>query len=174
MTDRYHFNPVSYRRINQPWICSVLILSVFMDLLILLFFINGLPTQASSNPDAHRMWINGLLFLLLINELFLKGGSVYYYFSKKGFLQSGYVEINQNEVIHCEQQIYMTPKQVKRVLSYVPDQTKQSYETTLRFHIEQVDKVTINKRGCLCIEGKSSVAGLMNSWRLRWVVMPSR
>ena len=154
MTDRYPFNPVSYRRINLPWICGILILSVLMDLTILFIIINGLPIQASSEPDAHRMWIIGILFILLVNELFLKGGSIYYFFSKKRFLQSGFVETNQKEVLHCEQQTWMTSKQVKRVLSYVPDQTKQSYETTLRFYIERVDKVIINKRGCLFIEGK--------------------
>ncbi len=154
MSKKYLFDRNLFIKNQSPIHVALFLISLFIDLLLVWNLTFGLPKNVSASTEGIFYWKIGLGFLIIINVLTLKIWNVYTFYKKMTRLQTGFVEILENEIIHCEEKRDITSDRVKFEQGYVRDESQKNYEFILIYRICEVTKYEKTKSGKLTVFGK--------------------
>ena len=153
MEQKLEFNPAEYHRTRLIWLLLVILFSLVIDLLLYWLIILDPPAGARTGSERYTYWMVGALFLFFINTVILKIAPLWVYFRKMKKYRSGYIQITEDEVVHCLYHNTMKRWQARWINGYVRDENKKEYDDFEIYRIKKVDHVKINRSGDFQVSG---------------------
>ena len=144
----YPFDITVYDLRNRGWLLACWLISQLLDVILCLQLFSF-----DSRSEADHYARIGLLFLLIMNLILLKGVSLYLFFTRRKTRKNGYIQFQEEAILHINRVDHLSRLQVILRLAHVEDPRKKQYHVFDRYLIKQVKRLSKDRHGNLVIEG---------------------
>ena len=153
MEIQYHFNSTLYWKRYRPHIIFSWLVSIIFDF-ILLLELNSISKDFTIDQIGQIFGKNSIIFLIIINTLFLKVFVIWIWLYNRRMHRNGCVKFIRDYVVHLDKVARLSRFQTRLRLAVLAGQSKKRFDIINQYRILQIQKVSKNRWGDLILSGQ--------------------